>query len=53
LSEPQIEGINLPTGVPKVYRLNEQMLAAESHFHGDPKEIEARIQSVAHQTRRT
>jgi 2,3-bisphosphoglycerate-dependent phosphoglycerate mutase len=52
LSEPEIEGINLPTGVPKVYRLNAQMLSAESHFHGDPGEIKARIQSVAHQTKR-
>lgn len=53
LSEAEIEGINLPTGVPKVYKLNAQMLAAESRFHGDPKEIEARIRSVAHQTKRT
>lgn len=52
LSEAEIEGINLPTGVPKVYKLNAQMLAAESRFHGDPKEIEARIRSVAHQTKR-
>lgn len=52
LSEAEIEVINLPTGVPKVYVLNERMLAAESHFHGDPKEIEARIQAVAHQTKK-
>jgi 2,3-bisphosphoglycerate-dependent phosphoglycerate mutase len=52
LSEPEIEGINLPTGIPKVYKLNERMLSAESRFHGDPKEVAARIQSVAHQTKR-
>jgi 2,3-bisphosphoglycerate-dependent phosphoglycerate mutase len=52
LSEAEIEVINLPTGVPKVYRLNDRMLAAESHFHGNPEEIEARIQAVAHQTKR-
>lgn len=52
LSEAEIEVINLPTGVPKVYRLNERMLAAESHFHGNPEEIEALIQAVAHQTKR-
>jgi 2,3-bisphosphoglycerate-dependent phosphoglycerate mutase len=52
LSEAEIEGINLPTGVPKVYRLNAQMLAAETHFHGDPAEIAARIKSVANQTKR-
>ena len=52
LSEPEIEGINLPTGVPKVYKLNDRMLSAEAHFHGDPDEIRARIQSVAHQTKK-
>jgi 2,3-bisphosphoglycerate-dependent phosphoglycerate mutase len=52
LSEPEIESVNLPTGVPKVYRLNERMLAAEARFHGDPAEIQARIQSVAHQTKK-
>jgi len=52
LSEPEIEGINLPTGVPKVYKLNDKMLSAETHFHGDPDEIKARIQSVAHQTKK-
>lgn len=52
LGEPEIEGINLPTGVPKVYRLNDKMLSAETHFHGDPDEIKARIQSVAHQTKK-
>lgn len=51
LSEPEIEGVNLPTGVPKVYRLDGQMLSAESHFHGDPDDVKARIQSVAHQTK--
>jgi hypothetical protein len=29
------------------------MLAAESHFHGDPAEIQARIEAVAHQTKKS
>jgi 2,3-bisphosphoglycerate-dependent phosphoglycerate mutase len=52
LSEAEIEGVNLPTGIPKLYRLNERMLAAESRFHGDPEEIKRRIESVAHQTKK-
>jgi 2,3-bisphosphoglycerate-dependent phosphoglycerate mutase len=52
LSEPEIEGVNLPTGIPKVYKLDGQMLSAESHFHGDPDEVKARIESVAHQTKK-
>jgi 2,3-bisphosphoglycerate-dependent phosphoglycerate mutase len=53
LSEAEIAGIDLPTGVPKVYKLNDKMLSAETHFHGDPDEIKARIQSVAHQTKKS
>lgn len=53
LSEPEIETVNLPTGVPKVYKLNDRMLSERSFFHGDPEEIKARIQTVANQTKRT
>jgi 2,3-bisphosphoglycerate-dependent phosphoglycerate mutase len=52
LSEPEIEAVNLPTGVPKVYKLNDRMLAERAFFHGDPNEIKARIQTVANQTKR-
>jgi 2,3-bisphosphoglycerate-dependent phosphoglycerate mutase len=52
LSEAEIEPVNLPTGVPKLYRLNERMLSAETGFHGDPDEIKRRIESVAHQTKK-
>jgi 2,3-bisphosphoglycerate-dependent phosphoglycerate mutase len=52
LSEPEIETVNLPTGVPKVYKLNERMLSERSYFHGDPDEINARIQTVANQTKK-
>jgi len=52
LSEAEIEGVNLPTGVPKVYELNERYLAKSQYFHGDPAEVASRIQAVAHQTKR-
>jgi len=52
ISDKDIEGINLPTGVPKVYKLNKQHLAERAEFLGNPDEIAARIQTVANQTKR-
>jgi 2,3-bisphosphoglycerate-dependent phosphoglycerate mutase len=52
LSEAEIEAVNLPTGVPKVYKLDERLLSAETYFQGNAAEIAARIQSVANQTKR-
>jgi len=52
LTPDEIEAVNLPTGIPKVYTLNGEFLAKEQHFLGDPDAIAARIQSVANQTKR-
>jgi 2,3-bisphosphoglycerate-dependent phosphoglycerate mutase len=53
LSEPEIEAVNLPTGIPKAYKLNSRFLAERHAFLGDPSEVAARIQSVANQTKRS
>ena len=53
LSEAEIEAVNLPTGVPKVYELNERFLAKSQYFHGDPAEVSKKIAAVAHQTKRS
>ncbi|MBI1210152.1 MAG: 2,3-diphosphoglycerate-dependent phosphoglycerate mutase [Alphaproteobacteria bacterium] len=52
VSDKAIEEINLPTGIPKAYKLNKQCLAERAEFLGNPDEIAARIQSVANQTKR-
>jgi 2,3-bisphosphoglycerate-dependent phosphoglycerate mutase len=52
VSDKAIEDINLPTGIPKAYKLNKQWLAEHSEFLGNADEIAARIQSVANQTKR-
>ena len=52
LSEAQIEAINLPTGLPKIYSLGSNGLASETRYLGDPEEIKSRIQTVANQTKR-
>ncbi len=53
LSDAEIEAVNLPTGIPKVYELNDRFLAKRHYFLGDPNEVMNRIQSVANQTKRS
>jgi len=52
LKDDEIVKVNLPTGIPKVYELDENLKATSKHFHGDPDEIEERIRAVAQQTQR-
>ena len=52
LTEAEIEKVNIPTGLPKIYSLDAQGLANHTSYVGDPAEIEARIQSVVDQTKR-
>jgi len=52
LSEAEIEGINIPTGLPKIYSLDAQGLSNHTSYVGDPADVEARILSVAHQTKK-
>ncbi|MEQ1753417.1 MAG: 2,3-diphosphoglycerate-dependent phosphoglycerate mutase [Micropepsaceae bacterium] len=52
LSEAEIEGVNIPTGLPKIYSLDGQGLAKHTSYVGDPADVQARIQSVANQTKK-
>lgn len=52
LTAAEIEGINLPTGIPKIYKLDNRFRSASNFFHGDPDEIARQIQSVANQSKR-
>jgi len=52
LTDEEIVKVNLPTGIPKIYKLDENFKATSKHFHGDPDEIEERIRRVAQQTER-
>ncbi|NOT42011.1 MAG: 2,3-diphosphoglycerate-dependent phosphoglycerate mutase [Alphaproteobacteria bacterium] len=51
VGDAEIEGINLPTGVPRAYKLNAQMLSERHAFVGDPDEISQRIGTVVNQTK--
>jgi 2,3-bisphosphoglycerate-dependent phosphoglycerate mutase len=53
LSDEEIVGVNLPTGIPKVYKLNKDYKAEKSFFLGDADAIQRKIQAVASQTKKT
>ena len=50
VNDDEIVGINIPTGVPRAYRLDANLKAVDAHYLGDAGEIEKRIQSVKSQT---
>lgn len=46
LSDAEIAGVNIPTGIPLVYDLDKDMHCLAKKYVGDPQEIEARINAV-------
>ena len=52
MSDAEIEGTNIPTGVPRAYKLNDKLLSARHGYVGDPDEIAKRINTVANQTKK-
>jgi 2,3-bisphosphoglycerate-dependent phosphoglycerate mutase len=53
VSDQDIVNVDLPTGIPKAYRLNADWKAADAKFLGDPAELERRINAVKAQTKRS
>ena len=51
VSDDGIVGLNIPTGVPLVYRLDDDMNAVSRDFLGDPDEVRRAVESVAAQGR--
>lgn len=49
ISDEDIPGLNIPTGVPLVYELNEELEPLEHYYLGDPEAVEKAAQSVAAQ----
>jgi 2,3-bisphosphoglycerate-dependent phosphoglycerate mutase len=52
ISEEDIVKLNIPTGVPLVYELDEDLKPIKHYYLGDQSEIEAAINSVANQTKK-
>jgi len=49
MSPDQIMGVNLPTGIPMMYELDESLKVKNREFIGDPEEVKAAIEAVASQ----
>lgn len=49
LSEQEIVGLNLPTGVPLAYELDEGLSVTYKEFLGDPTAVAAKMEQVANQ----
>jgi 2,3-bisphosphoglycerate-dependent phosphoglycerate mutase len=52
ISDEDIVGVNLPTGIPRVYRLDQNRKSVEAKFLGNAAEVQAKIESVQKQTQR-
>lgn len=51
ISDKDIENVNIPTGIPLVYELNQNFKAIKHYYLGDPKQIKKAIQTVATQAK--
>ncbi len=50
ISDDDIMQLNIPTGVPLVYELDEHLQPIKSYYLGDPEQLQSAIQAVADQT---
>jgi len=49
VSEQDIVGISIPTGIPLVYELNDQLQPLNSYYLGDPEKVKQATQAVVAQ----
>ncbi|MBI3951750.1 MAG: 2,3-diphosphoglycerate-dependent phosphoglycerate mutase [Acidobacteria bacterium] len=49
ISDQEIVGLNIPTGIPLVYELDEDLKPIRHYYLGDPEELKQAMQSVADQ----
>ena len=49
ISDEKIVGLNIPTGIPLVYELDENLKPIKNYYLGDPEEIAKAAQAVAAQ----
>ncbi len=53
MTAEEIMGVNMPTGIPLHYQLDENLKVVKKEFIGDPEEVAAAIQSVANQGKKS
>jgi 2,3-bisphosphoglycerate-dependent phosphoglycerate mutase len=49
ISDEEILGVNLPTGVPYIFELDDKLNVRRDYFLGDPEEIRRKMEKVANQ----
>ena len=49
ISDEEIPGLNIPTGVPLVYELDEELKPTKSYYLGDPEAVAKAAAAVANQ----
>jgi 2,3-bisphosphoglycerate-dependent phosphoglycerate mutase len=49
VSDEQITQLNIPTGIPLIYELDEQIKPVKSYYLGDPEAVRAAQDAVANQ----
>jgi 2,3-bisphosphoglycerate-dependent phosphoglycerate mutase len=52
VSDQDIVSLNIPTGIPLVYELDDKLKALNHYYLGDPETIKKAIDSVANQTKK-
>ena len=53
ISDEEIAGMNIPTGVPLVYHLNEDFTVQDVSYLGDLEAVQAKIEAVKNQSARS
>ncbi|MNL81585.1 2,3-bisphosphoglycerate-dependent phosphoglycerate mutase [compost metagenome] len=49
MSADEIMGVNMPTGIPLMYELDQNLKVLKKEFIGDPEDIKAAIEAVENQ----
>jgi 2,3-bisphosphoglycerate-dependent phosphoglycerate mutase len=49
IPDAEIPGLNIPTGIPLVYELNEQLIPIKKYYLGDPEMVAQQLAAVVHQ----
>ena len=49
VSDTEIVGLNIPTGVPLVYELDDRLKPLNRYYLGDPEKVKAAMDAVAAQ----
>jgi 2,3-bisphosphoglycerate-dependent phosphoglycerate mutase len=52
IPDDEIAGLNIPTGVPLVYELEDDLSPIRHYYLGDPEAVKKAAQAVAEQTKK-